>query len=245
MDFRFLMPANNYQSVVALSFFQFPINKRWWALGQMGKSSLLTSTPRGLLFGKMLGSGKGGFSMVPDFTRYALLTVWSTLEDATYFFQSGLSKEYLLNTSEIYSLLLLPTRSHGSWDRKNPFVETYTIKDTTLPVVVLTRATICWYRLPEFWSNVPRVQAIIQDSPGLLFSIGVGELPLIQQATISIWENSDAIKDFAYQKTFHKEVVHKTRTRNWYKEELFARFLPLATYGTYQGKDILESYFKK
>ncbi|MDJ1480425.1 spheroidene monooxygenase [Cytophagaceae bacterium YF14B1] len=245
MNFRFLMPVDAYQSVAVLSIFQFPVNKSWWALGQMGKSALLNPTPKGLRFGKMLGSGRGGFSMVPDFTRYALLTVWNTTQDATQFFQSDLSKAYSTQTNETYHLLLLPTRTHGYWDHANPFSVTQNITDSSLPIVVLTRATIHWYRLPEFWSNVPRVQAIIQDSPGLLFSIGVGELPLIQQATISIWENLDVIKNFAYQKTFHKEVVHKTRTRKWYKEELFARFIPVATYGTYQGKDILESYFKK
>ncbi|MDJ1493239.1 spheroidene monooxygenase [Cytophagaceae bacterium DM2B3-1] len=245
MDFRFLMPVDAYQSVTVLSIFQFPANKSWWALGQMGKSALLSPTPKGLRFGKMLGSGRGGFSMVPDFTRYALLTVWNTIQDATQFFHSDLSKEYSIHASETYHLVLLPTNTHGYWNHINPFAETYNTTDNTLPVVVLTRATIYWYRLPEFWQNVPRVQAVIHSAPGMLFSIGVGELPLIQQATISIWENSDAIKNFAYKKTFHKEVVHKTRTRNWYKEELFARFIPVATYGTYQGKDILESYFKK
>ena len=49
-------------------------------------------------------------------------------------------------------------------------------------------------------------------------------LPFIQQATFSIWENIESVTDFAYKNKNHAEIVKKTRQRNWYKEDLFARF---------------------
>lgn len=61
--------------------------------------------------------------------------------------------------------------------------------------------------------------------PGLIFSVGIGELPLIQQATFSIWENIEAMTDYAYKSPQHKKVIQMTQKINWYKEELFARFL--------------------
>ncbi len=245
MSFRLLLPVDPQQPVVTFSIFRFPAHRRWWALGQMGRSSLLRSLPKGLLFGKMMGSGKGGFSMMPDFSRYALLCTWQSAQEATHFFQSDLAQSYLAKTDETYTLQMLPLQSHGLWNKTNPFSATYKLPVPNLPLVVLTRATIHLSRLPEFWQNVPKAQRAIQDSAGLLFSIGVGELPLVQQATVSIWEDAEAIRQFAYQKTFHKDIVQKTRQRNWYSEDLFARFVPVATQGTYEGKDILEAYAKK
>jgi heme-degrading monooxygenase HmoA len=245
MSFRILLPVEPQQPVVTFSIFTFPGFRRWWALGQMGRSALLRSRPAGLQFGKMLGSGRGGFSMVPDFSRYAMLCSWKSAQDAVHFFESSLMQKYMTHTSEHYTLQMLPVQSHGLWNNANPFREVYKQPVPDLPLVVLTRATIRLSRLPEFWRNVPKAQQAIQNSPGLLFSIGVGELPLVQQATVSIWENAEAIRQFAYQKTFHKDIVHQTRKRNWYSEDLFARFVPVAVQGTFNGKDILKAYAEK
>ena len=245
MSFRILFPVDPQQPVVTFSVFEFPRQKRWWALGQMGRSSLLQAAPPELLFGKMLGSGQGGFSMRPDFSRYAMLGSWQSAEAATRFFQSDAMQEYQSQTRENYTLQMVTMQSHGKWNKTNPFAEVYKLPTPDLPLVVLTRATIRLRRLPEFWRNVPKAQQAIQNSAGLLFSMGVGELPLVQQATVSIWENAEAIRQFAYQQTFHKEIVKQTRQRDWYSEDLFARFVPVATQGTYQGKDILEAYLKK
>jgi len=210
----------------------------------MGRSALLSSKPRDLLFGKMMGSGKGGFSMMPDFSRYAMLCSWQSAQAAEAFFQSELFSTYTAQTDETYTLQMLPVQSHGYWNGRNPFNTTIkTLQPAELPVVVLTRATIRLSRLPEFWRNVPKAQQAIRHSAGLLFSVGVGELPLVQQATVSIWQNLEAVRQFAYQKTVHKDIVHQTRQRNWYSEDLFARFVPVATQGTYDGRDILEPYF--
>ena len=46
----------------------------------------------------------------------------------------------------------------------------------------------------------------------------------IQQATFSIWDSVDSVKNFAYGNGVHSKIVAKTRKRNWYKEDLFARF---------------------
>ena len=61
----------------------------------------------------------------------------------------------------------------------------------------------------------------------LLFGIGVGEVPLVQQCTISVWRDAAAIDQYAYRQTGHREVVKLTRQRQWYSEELFARFAVL------------------
>ena len=53
---------------------------------------------------------------------------------------------------------------------------------------------------------------------------GIGEWPFIQQATISIWDNSKSINEFAYKDKIHSDIVKATRKKKWYKEDLFSRF---------------------
>ena len=50
-----------------------------------------------------------------------------------------------------------------------------------------------------------------QSAKGLIISYGIGEMPWIKQATFSVWENKNAMKDFAYNMQQHTEVIQKTR----------------------------------
>ena len=246
MLFRLLTAVAPDVPVVTFSVFRFPAARRWQAFRQMGQKILLAPMPEGMTFGKMMGSGKNGFSLVPDFSQYALLACWqNTAASEDFFSYNTAFQNYLANTEEAYHLRLLPLQSHGSWEGENPFVTanappSLAETDALQPVVVLTRATIRPGRLISFWKNVPKAQQAIRQSQGMKLAFGIGELPLIQQATLSIWENSTALRNFAYQKTIHKDIVQQTRQQNWYAEDLFARFQPLATAGTYYGKDVLQ-----
>jgi hypothetical protein len=44
--------------------------------------------------------------------------------------------------------------------------------------------------------------------------------------------------DYAYKNQKHKEVVLLTRKLKWYKEELFARFVPYKFEGVWNGKNV-------
>ena len=78
----------------------------------------------------------------------------------------------------------------------------------------------------------------LESYQGLALSIGVGEWPLIQQATISIWKTQAEMMDYAYKNQKHKEVVKLTRQLKWYKEELFARFVPYKFIGSWHGQNV-------
>lgn len=176
------------------------------------------------LFYKLLGTGGGsGFDWYPDFGTYGFLATWQNKEVAQNFFND--SSWYLdyVKKSEKYSLFhMTPIKSHGEWSGKHPF--TPSSDSPTGRVAVITRATIKWKYLPVFWSKVPRVSDVHNESPGLIYSKGIGEYPLKQQATFSVWENIEAMKAFSYQGAHHKSVIALTRKLNWYSEELFARF---------------------
>lgn len=206
------------------------------------KGSQLDQVP-GLLFHKLLGSGQGkGFSIKPNFRRYGLMCTWESEEAADEFLErSELMLEYRLHTQEIWTVKLIPTQAHGLWDGKQPFTPQLQESVQTGPIAVLTRASINWRALPQFWRFTPKVSQSLEKAAGLICSIGLGELPLIRQATFSVWESLDAMKTYAYRDGLHQEVIKRTRAEKWYSEELFARFIPMESTGLWNGVDPLAS----
>lgn len=213
-----------------------------WGLAQMGTSGPKLQQVPGLQFFKLLGSGHGkGFSMKPNFRRYGLLCTWENEAAADAFLQeSALMQEYKLHIDEVWTVKLLPFQSHGQWDGQEPFAPTLTEKYTGGPMAVLTRASINWRALPSFWRFVPQASRALDAAEGLLCSIGLGELPLVRQATFSVWESEEAMKAYAYKNPLHREVMRRTRAENWYSEELFARFKPIGSSGSWNGVDPLQ-----
>jgi len=208
----------------------------------MGTSGPLLDKVPGLLFYKLLGSGQGkSFSLKPNFRRYGLLCTWENEAAAANFLQhAAFMQAYQQHTDEIWTLKLLPYQAHGQWDGKEPFAPTLSEKYSEGPIAVLTRASVNWRRLPAFCRFGRRTSKSLDAAEGLYCSIGLGELPFIRQATFSVWESAEAMKQFAYKDPQHQEVMRRTRAENWYSEELFARFKPISTSGTWNGIDPLK-----
>jgi hypothetical protein len=230
--------------IVTVSFFRYQGRANcWWGFKQMGLAPTRLAGIPGLQFYKMVGSGNGnGFSIWPNFGVYGLIGVWDEEKNARDFFaQHELMAEFRTHTTEIWTVYLQSFKVHGNWDQQVPF-EITTEFNEDLPIAVLTRATIRASRLWHFWSYVPRVSKAMwaEHQSGLLFSVGIGELPLIQQATFSLWTNSKEMQAYAYKSPFHSNVIRKTRELGWYKEELFARFHPFDSEGTWGGQEKLQ-----
>lgn len=238
------MSANQ---MISISFFKFngPQN-RWFGFRQMGLSPEILAHIQGLKFAKMLGSGSGnGFSIWPNFGVYGLLGVWESEADARRFLdQHQMMQAFRDKASSVWTVFMRTAHSHGVWDGETPFENTVQY-DPESVVGVITRATIYPNKLWQFWRFVPPVsRSMSEHKEGMLFSVGIGELPLIQQATFSLWENSTLMKKFAYQSSQHKRVVKRTREMNWYKEELFARFHPYASFGQWEGQNPLKGFLE-
>ena len=138
---------------------------------------------------------------------------------------------------ELYSIFLSPIQSRGLWSGKQPFKPEQADPDNAR-IVVLTRATLKPRYYIQFWKRVGRVSQSHVGSPGLLFSKGVGERPWIMQATFSIWRSVDEMTAFAHKKDgTHFEAIQTTRRLKGFREELYARFQPLGTKGSWFGKD--------
>lgn len=216
------------------------LRNKFWGLKMMRFAHKELVNTKGLTFYRLLGSGRGkGFNPFPDWSVYCLLQVWESEDAAHAFFKSSdLIKKYTDRSDELFSLYMKNISAGGTWVGKTPFKKGVNL-DPELPIAIITRATIKWNWLLRFWKYVPTSQEALNGNEGLIYTKGIGEVPIVQMATFSLWKNFEAVKQFAYNSKQHQEAIRRTRKNEWYREELFARFQPYKSTGTWEGKDLL------
>jgi hypothetical protein len=221
--------------LTTITFFRFPARKRWWAFSRMRTGPATLNAVPGVRFARLMGTGRGiGFDPRPNLRVYSTLAVWESVAACHAFLTGPWMAEYRRRAEEVFTVLQYPIRSNGTWGGINPFQPPDYQPGTSVRGVI-TRATIRTGQLVRFWQAVPRASRAAGRAEGRLFSLGIGEVPLVQQATYSLWESEDAIKQFAYRTHAHQAAIRDTHRYNWYSEELFARFAPVATIGTWAG----------
>jgi heme-degrading monooxygenase HmoA len=227
---RFRYLSDMKQPISTLTFFRFSSFKaKFWAFGQMQFAHASLKKTPGLQFYKLMGSGREiGFNPLPDWGVYALLAVWENEAAAEEFFSKAeIYQQYLAQSSQHWTIFLKTRQAKGLWSGGNPFSPSTDLDEDNPRIAVITRATIRPSKLLKFWRYVPISQRPIQQGcEGLIFTKGIGEVPLMQMATFSLWENMEALKNYAYNSPEHQVAIQKTRQLDWYKEEMFVRFQP-------------------
>lgn len=195
----------------------------WNMLRCFGALRFALRKPVGPNFVRAMGCGRGiGFSFMPDFQRYAVLAAGT--EASLDHFETIPAVKALAGQArsiEIYDLV--PLQGHGAWDGDLPFVPGVAPAPDS-PVAVITRARIPWRGVPAFIRHSHLVTARLTAAGGRIFSLGVGELPFIRQATFSVWADTASIEQFAYGDQRHREAMGVTRKKRLFSEELFWRF---------------------
>lgn len=183
----------------------------------------------GIEFHKSLGVGAGRTFTVADadLRQWALLTCW-TSSDAGF---EPISQRWRRIATSHTRFTLGTIASHGQWSGHEPFRPDPDLAAWRGPVAAITRARVRTRQWRAFQASVPAVAGILDDQPGLLYRIGIGEAPIGLQGTFSVWRDSTAIRDFAYRLPAHRAVIDQTRQTGWYAEELFARFAVLDVSG--------------
>jgi len=224
--------------ITTITFFRYTtLWARIWAFGMMQFAHGPLSKVAGLEFYKLMGSGKKNFNPFPDWSVYALLQVWQRQEFADDFFgKSPLMERYRKKSGEQWTLYLKNISVKGQWSGGDPFAKSTNLDSSNPYITVLTRATIKPGLLLKFWKFVPTSQKGLVDNTGLIYTKGIGETPFAQMATFSLWRDVESLKDFAYRTREHQQAIQKTRSLDWYKEEMFSRFQPYRSVGQWDGK---------
>ncbi len=211
--------------ICVVTIIRYPKYFGWAGVLSMALFHLPLVLNKKIKFYKLMGSGKdGSFSTKPDWRQWAMLVIRN--EELGIRNLDGFISFYIkLFKCKTKTYILKPVSSKGSWDGKKCFDNLPQIENEFEgKIAVLTRATIRLSKAKQFWKNVPEVNNQIKNAKGLIASYGIGEMPFLKQATLSIWDSVDAMKTFAYKMQQHKDVIQKTRKEDWYSEEMFARF---------------------
>jgi hypothetical protein len=193
----------------------------------------------GVTFCKMLGSGRdGGFLPAPSLDRQGLLCVFSDRASADAFLATSRFAEGCRRGADEFLAIILSTRScRGFWAGAQPFGIDQTAtaaSNLSGPVVSLTRASIRPVKASRFWKHAPGSQDSLLAANGCLLSVGLGEAPVLRQATFTMWEDEKAMT--AYARTgAHLEAIRQAKAGDFFSESLFAKFDPLLVTGTWQG----------
>lgn len=218
-------------------------HRRWGWLRLMQGGSGLKGTP-GLLFGKVMGSGsQGGFTLRPSSSHQGIVALFDQAENALAFLNGPIVAAFRDRAQNFWSGLLSVESARGSWDGQgwarsplpSPLPELVRAEPQPQLLAALTRASIRPAKAMSFWKQAPATQADLLASPGCLLAMGLGEAPLLRQATFSLWRSEAAMDTYA-RSGAHLEAIRAAARHRFFTESLFMRFVPLQVQGTWQGR---------
>ena len=220
--------------VAALLMFRLRPSAVPWALWRLALGARGLGGAGGLRFARVLGSGQhGGFGLKPGLDCQGIFAFFDTAEQARAFIESApVVQAYRQRALEHFSAVLQATSARGSWAGHR--LAARAAPTAQGPVAALTRAAIRPTRAWSFWRHSPATEAELAASPGCLLAVGLGEAPLLRQATFSLWESVAAMDAYARHGS-HQRAIQASWQRGFFSEWMFARFRPLALDGAWHG----------
>lgn len=209
-------------------------------MARLGTDRLALRSVPGLRFWRLLGTGAGsttGPGVDPH--RSALFAVWDD-DAALDRFMADMSPRWRA-ADEAWHVRLRAGGGHGTWRGVDVVPQLQPAASSDGPVAVITRADVRLRAWRSFRSVGPAVSDELQTADGLLDVVAIGEAPVGRQGTFSLWRDLAAVRAFSARMPRHAEVVRRTRREQWYGEEMFARFEPYGSAGTWDGRDPLRT----
>ena len=211
---------------------------RLWAWSRLVLGRWPLRAVPGLRFAKVLGSGQGGgFGLAPSGTHRGLFLGFDDEAAAMDFVEhSGVLAGYRSRAREMLVTVLRACSSKGSW--AGSAMSCTATAPQSGPIVALTRASIQPRHALAFWRMSPAAEASLVTAPGCLLAAGLGEAPLLRQATFSLWIDAAAMDRYA-RSGAHQQAIRAAYAAHgggFFSESMFVRFVPLLLRGTWQGQ---------
>ncbi|MFZ4756956.1 MAG: spheroidene monooxygenase [Burkholderiaceae bacterium] len=192
----------------------------------------------GLRFAKVLGSGRdGGFGLSASASIQGLFCVF---EDdafaASFTADDGPLRAWRERARECFSIRLRPYSVRGSWSGMS--MSAAQARPDHGPVASLTRASIRPSRAAAFWRMEPPAEVALHDAAGCLLAAGIGEAPVLRQATFSIWRDVAAMDAYA-RSGAHLAAIRASAQGGFFSESMFVRFVPYEARGTWRGRGLV------
>lgn len=193
----------------------------------------------GLDFWRVLGTGNGDdTSPSADLSRTALFLTWRD-EDALHnFLREHAVAEQMSEAKEYWHVKLRSAGGMGSW-KGHAIPEMLERGSDRGRIAVITRAHVHMRSWRVFGKAGVPVDRSLKTARGLLGVVGIGEAPFGMLGTFSLWRSVNDMKEWAFESPQHQEVMRRTRDEGWYGEEMFARFEPYDSTGTWDGANPL------
>lgn len=219
------------------------VRERPWrgplAMARLGTDRFRLDRVDGLAFWRLLGTGRGddtGPSADPR--RTAMFAVWDDEAALNAFLAASSIADRWARAEEAWHVRLRGVGGHGAWRGVNP-LDDLEPGSADGPIATITRADVRLRSWRAFSRAGRPVSAELRTAEGLLAVVGIGEAPVGRLGTFSLWRSAADMRRFAAGMPEHREVVRRTRQERWYGEELFARFEPYGSSGTWSGRDPL------
>jgi heme-degrading monooxygenase HmoA len=209
---------------------------RWWGWQRIARGAAALRGVGGLRFAKVMGSGAGGgFGLKPSPTHQGLFALFDGEAAADDFVQhSPWMAGWRERARECCVLQLRAWSSRGRWSGQD--LRSSIDPPASGPVVALTRASIRPQVAARFWRMAPAAQADLAAASGCRLAAGMGEAPLVRQATVSLWDSVAAMDAYA-RSGAHQAAIEAARQQRFFTESMFVRFVPLRVQGRWQGQD--------
>jgi len=188
----------------------------------------------GLCFAKAMGSGEGGgFGLRPSATRQGLFALFDSEAAADLFLaDSPVLTSYRRHAREICTAKLRALSSRGRWAGQGIAVTAEQVAEE--PVAALTRASIKPCRAWSFWRYSPASEQSLEQAAGCRLAVGLGEAPVLRQATFSVWDSQAQMDAYARQGA-HLQAIQAAHREGYFSESMFVRFKILQLSGSFKG----------
>lgn len=208
---------------------------RWWGWSRFVLGRFALRGVPGLQFAKVLGSGhEAGFGLRPSASRQGLFLHFGDEASADQFLNdSPVMAAYRRHARELFHIKLKAFACRGSWAGVPlPVTEA---RPAHGMVAAITRASIRPRAARAFWRHAPPSEVDLHRAAGCRLAAGLGEAPLLRQATFSLWDDVASMDAYA-RSGAHLAAIKAAGAHRFFSESMFARFVPVEPRGVWMGR---------